>query len=427
MSALKRLRWSELWKDPDFLKLWTGQTISVFGSNITLLALPLTAILVLDATPAQMGLLGAAGTLPHLLVGLFAGVWADRVRRRPIMIAADLGRALMLLTVPLAWVLGLLHIEQLYVVAFLAGILTTFFDVGYGSYLPSLVGREHLVEGNSKLHASQSVAEAAGPGLAGALVQLLSAPIVVIVDVVTFVASALALTLIRKPEPEPAPRREGKNLWREIGEGLHIVLSTSLLRSLAVSGVIFVLFQYVLLAVYTLYLTRELGIEPALLGVIFGIGALGALSGAVIAGQTARRFGLGPTIIAAPLLGCVAALLIPLAGGLPSAAVPLLVMAQFLYAFGGPIFTINAVSLRQSISPDRLLGRVNASNRFMVFGVMPVGSLLGGFLGETIGLRPTLAVAALGMLLAFVWLVASPVRSLRELPARAAETTVVAT
>ena len=424
---MKRLRWSELWKDPDFLKLWTGQTISVFGSNITLLALPLTAILVLDATPAQMGLLGAAGTLPHLLVGLFAGVWADRVRRRPIMIAADLGRALMLLTVPLAWVLGLLHIEQLYVVAFLAGILTTFFDVGYGSYLPSLVGREHLVEGNSKLHASQSVAEAAGPGLAGALVQLLSAPIVVIVDVVTFVASALALTLIRKPEPEPAPRREGKNLWREIGEGLHIVLSTSLLRSLAVSGVIFVLFQYVLLAVYTLYLTRELGIEPALLGVIFGIGALGALSGAVIAGQTARRFGLGPTIIAAPLLGCVAALLIPLAGGLPSAAVPLLVMAQFLYAFGGPIFTINAVSLRQSISPDRLLGRVNASNRFMVFGVMPVGSLLGGFLGETIGLRPTLAVAALGMLLAFVWLVASPVRSLRELPARAAETTVVAT
>ena len=228
-----RFRLTGLWRHPDFVKLWTGQTISLIGSQVTFLALPLTAVLVLNATPAQMGFLTAAGAIPSLLVGLFAGVWVDRHRRRPILIAADLGRAALLLLIPVAALLGVLRIEYLYIVAFLVGTLGLFFEVAHHSFLPSLVGREQLVEGNSKLEISDSVAEIVGPGLAGGLVQLVTAPIAIAVDAISFLISALFLGLIRTPEPAPKPPDEQQNIFGEVVEGLALVSGNALLRAIA--------------------------------------------------------------------------------------------------------------------------------------------------------------------------------------------------
>ena len=266
-----RPRFAGLWRHADFVKLWTGQTISLFGSQITFLALPLTAVLVLEASPAQMGFLTAAGAIPSLLVGLFVGVWVDRYRRRPILIAADLGRAALLFAIPVAAILGMLRIEHLYVVAFLVGTLELFFDVAHRSFLPSLVKREQLVEGNSKLEMSRSIAMILGPGVAGGLVQLVTAPIAIAVDAISFLISALFLGWIRAPEPAPKPSDQRENIWRELGEGLRLVSGNRLLRAIAGCMGIVGLFNSVLEAVFVLYVTRELGIEPGLLGLVCSV------------------------------------------------------------------------------------------------------------------------------------------------------------
>src|SRR5438874_7367780 len=272
-----------LWRHPEFVKLWTGQTISRFGSEISQLAIPLAAALVLDASPAQMGLLSAFEFAPFLLLSLFAGVWVDRVRRRPVLIVADIGRAVILGSIPVAAVLGVLRIEQLYVVGLLTGVLTVFFDVAYQAYLPVLVSREHLVEGNSKLEVSRSVAQIAGPGVAGALVQVVSAPIAVVVDALSFVASVISLLFIHAPEPAPV-RRPGAagSMWSELREGLGVVLGNPLLRSIAACTGMSNLFSNAWAAVYVLYLTRELGLPPAIIGLIFAVSGPGALLGALL-------------------------------------------------------------------------------------------------------------------------------------------------
>jgi MFS family permease len=411
-----RAHFSGLWRHPDFLKFWLGETISVFGSSITGLALPLVAVLTLDASAAQMGLLGAAGTLPFLLVSLFAGVWVDRMRRRPIMIWADVGRALVLAWVPIGSLLNLLTIEHLYIVAFLSGILMVFFDIAYQSYLPSLVSREHLVEGNSKLEASRSMAQIAGPGLAGALVELVTGPIAIALDALSFLLSALFLGLIGKPEPAPAERDQTRSVWSEIGEGLRVLLGHPLLRPMAGCTATSNLFSSILYTVYVLYATRELGLEAGVLGVVFGLGSLGGLLGSFVATRTAARFGLGRTIMATMFLSGAVSLLIPLARGPVPVIAAFLVTAQFFTGLSVIVYNINVISLRQVITPDRLLGRVNASMRFLVWGTLPVGALLGGLLGERIGLAPTLVVGAIGMMGAFLWLFFSPVRTLREQP-----------
>ncbi|MDP9381925.1 MAG: MFS transporter [Chloroflexota bacterium] len=409
-----------LWRHGDFLRLWLAQTVSVFGTQITLVALPLAAVLALDASAAQVGILGAAERAPFLLFGLFAGVWVDRLRRRPIMIWADIGRALVLGSIPVAAVLGLLCIEQLYLVGFLAGVLTVCFDVAYQSYLPALVEREQLVEGNSKLEVSNSIASIAGPGIAGVLVQILTAPIAILADSLSYLGSALLLGLIRKPEPAPAPRGE-QRIWGEIGEGLGIVLRSPLLRAIAGCTGTSNLFSTGLFTVLVLYATRELGIEPAGYGLILAAIGPGALLGALLAARSARRFGIGPTISWSLLLSGVGLPLIPLASGPPTITVPLLAFVMFLLGLGGPIYNVNQVSLRQAITPARLLGRMNATMRFLVWGTMPVGSLLGGFLAEAIGLRQTMSVMVMGMLLAPLWVLLSPVRVLREQPRATAE------
>ena len=411
-----RGQFSGLWRHPDFLKLWAGQTASAFGTLISAIALPLTAVLALDATPLEMGLLRAAALGPGFLVGLLAGVWVDRLRRRPIMIGADLGRAALLGSVPGAAVLGLLRIEQLYIVAFLAGVLTVFFEVAYHSHLPSLVRRDELVEANSKVTASASVAEVAGFGLGGALVQVLTAPIAVLVDAGSFLLSALSLAFIRAPEPTPTPAADRPGALHEIGEGLRLVLDSPLLRPIAGAAATLGFFQYLLGAVYLLYVTRELEIEPIVQGALYAIGGLSSLLGALVAGRAARCWGLGPTLLVGLLLSGIGNLCVPLAGGPILVVLTFLVLAQVVGDGAETAYTVNQVSLRQAITPERLQGRMNASIRFVSWGAMVLGTLVGGALGETIGLRATLVVGASGTILAALWIFLSPLRTLRSTP-----------
>ncbi len=421
-----RLRLGGLWSNPDFLKLWGSETISLFGTQVTGLALPLTAVLVLDASPIEMGVLGALQFAPFFLVGLPAGVWVDRLRRRPILVGANLGRAVLLGLIPLAALLDTLSMGLLYAASFLVGVLTVFFDVAYQSYLPSLVGREHLVEGNSKLEVSASVAQVAGPAVGGGLVQLLTAPLALLADGASYLVSAFLLGTIRAGEKEPS--RDGeRNLRREIVEGLRVVFDSRILRSIAGCTGTFNLFSALADAVFLLYITNSLRIEPALLGLMFGVGSLGALLGALLPARAARRFGLGPTILGSATLIGVGTLLVPLASGPLPVVVSLLVSAQFITGLANTVYNINQVSLRQAITPDRLLGRMNASMRFLVWGTIPLGSLLGGVLGEALGLRPTLFVGAFGGLLASLWIFFSPVRTMCEPPELAERPTTTVT
>jgi MFS family permease len=404
-----------LWHHRDFMKLWTAETISQLGSQVTLLGLPLIAVLVLRASAFQVGLLGTAEFLPFLVVGLPAGVWVDRMRRRPILIAGDLGRALALATIPIAYELDALTLVQLYVVAFTTGVLTVFFDVSYQSYLPSLVDHDQVVEGNSKLEISRSGAQLVGPGLAGALIDIVKAPVAITVDAVSFLGSALCIFAIRNEEPAPT-RADGERpgMRREIGEGLRYLLGHPLLRPIAATTGSSNLFSSMLLAVFVLYAVRILGLRPAVIGLIFALGNIGFLLGASFASRIADRIGIGRAIVLGITLGIPGFVLIPLAPR--SFAFLFLVVAMAFTGFGSSVYNINQVSLRQVITPERMLGRMNATMRFLVWGTLPIGSLVGGVLGSTIGLRPTLWVAAAGAFVPPIFVARSPVRPLREIP-----------
>ena len=414
-----RGRFRGLWRHPDFIKLWTGQTISVFGSLIGGTALQFTAILLLQASAFQMGLLAAASLAPGFASGLVAGVWVDRLRRRPLLIMADAGRALLLATIPLAAALGRLTIEQLYVVAFGNSILTVLFDVAYQSYLPSLVGRGDLLEGNSKLSASASVAEVGGFGLAGWLVQLLSGPTTILIDAVSFVVSAVSLSAIRTREARPAPVPHNSSVVREIGEGLRVVLHHPLLRTLA-GGAFLLHFcgHGIYGSMVVLYMSRGIGFSPGVLGMTWGVGGISALIGAMLAAPLTRRLGAGRAMVLGLLLGSTTGFLIPLAQGPTLLSVILLILAQ-LGDGADTVFQINQLSLRQAITPERLLGRVNASMHFVGQGAMLLGALVGGLLGDTIGVRPTLLVGAGGSLLVAVMLALSPLRGVTADPPEA--------
>ena len=411
-------RFTGLWRHADFLKLWAGQTVSLFGSLITRFALPLVAVLTLEATPFQVAAISALEVAPGLLVGLFAGVWVDRLRRRPILIATDLARALLLGSVPLAALLGRLRIEHLYVVAFGTSLLSLFFEVAYRSYLPTLVRREELVEGNSKLQASGSVAEVAGFGLAGLLVQLLTAPMAIMVDALTFVVSAVSLLLIRRAEPPPSGEEHaeaGQGVWREIGQGLATLWRMPAVRAIAGATATDLFFIHIFVAVLFLFFVRELRLPPALMGALFAIGGVSALIGALFAERVTRRFGLGRTMLGTLVLNRLATFFIPLAGGpLPLASA--LVAAEQTSDGIATIYQINQTSLLQTIVPDRLQGRVNASLHVLEQSAMLLGLLVGGFLGQAIGLRPTLFVGISGALLAVLWLYFSPIRAMRDFP-----------
>jgi MFS family permease len=399
----------------DFRRLWAGDTISQLGTQVTMLALPLLAVTTLYATPFQVGLLTTFEFLSFLLVGLPAGAWVDRMRRRSVLVAGDVGRALLLGSLPLAAWLGALTMPQLYLVALGTGMLTVFFDVAYQSYLPHLVGREHLVEGNAKLQASQSVAVVAGPTVGGLLVQALTAPYALLVDAVSFLWSAGCITAIRAREPRPV-RAPDRHLGREITEGIRFVLGNRLLRAISFSTASFNLFSTIGGTMLIVLLARDLALPAGTIGLFFSIGSVGAIVDALVADRVARRFGQGPTIWLSAALSGPPWLLVPLLQR--GWFFWLVAAAQVLVALLVPVYNITQVSFRQGLCPERLLGRMNATIRFMVWGTMPLGGLIGGVLGSWIGVWPTLWVAAIGLSLSFGWVFFSPLRTMRELPTR---------
>jgi MFS family permease len=404
-----------LWRHSDFLKLWAGQTISEFGTQFSLIALPLTGIYVLHASAFAVAALTIFEQLPFLLFALPAGVWVDRLARRPILIVGDAGRAVALASIPIVYALGALHMWQLFVVAFVVGVLTVFFDVAYQSYLPSLVARDQLVEGNSKLLGSASVAQLGGPGVAGPLVKLITAPYAILADVASFVASSAFVLSIRRPDS--APRREPaerRGMKLELMEGLRYVLRHPHLRAIAACTANSNFFGNVTYAILFVYFVRRLDLSATLIGVMLSCSNLGLVVGAFTAGWIGRRYGVGRTLVWSAVAVGPSLLLIPVAPtGFP---VPVLVAALMLFGFSGVVYNITQISLRQSITPERLQGRMNSVMRFVVWGVLPLGALLGGLLATTIGLRATLWIAGIGGSLSWLPIALSPVRSLVDVP-----------
>ena len=397
----------------DFRKLWSGQTVSTFGSLIGRIALPMMAVLVLNATPMQVGLLRAVEVAPGLVAGLFAGLWVDRLRRRPLLIAADAGRALLTAAIPALFLAGSLRMSGLYLVACLTSVLTILFDVAYQAYLPTLVDSEALVDANSRLEATSAVAEVTGFGIAGVLVQTLTAPLTILIDAVSFVVSAFSILWIRTPEPPPPPPEQREGTWVEIRTGMTALFAHPVLRALAVAGGIHNLFGNIIGTVIMLYVLRELNLSPSLSGVIFAIGGISSFVGALLAGSVVRQLGQGPAIVTTALMGALASVFMPLARGPLVVVVACLVAQQLLGDGALTVYAIHATSLRQAITPERLLGRVSATLRVSDWAFMLLGTLLGGVLGELIGLRGALWVATAGQLLSVVWLWFSPVRTLR--------------
>ena len=407
-----RLSFSGLWRHRDFLTLWTGQTISQFGSQVGAGALRYTAILMLGVTPVQLSLLAAAQILPVLILGLLVGVWVDRRRRRPLLIAADVGRGLLLLSVPLAALLGMLRAEQLYLVAALAGALSIVFDVAYQSFLPTLVRRDQLLEGNSKLGVSESLAEIAGPPSGGLLVQLVGGPLAVALDALSFFASALSIWSIRTPEPRPAAQ-ERQRVLPEVAEGLRATLHHPLLRPLLGIALTHSLAGGIIGTLYDLYLLRELGLAPALIGLTVAVGGVSSLAGAFVASRLGARFGIGPTMGIVLAVGALDAQLIPLAHGPWALGMLLLSQAGDI---AHTVFVLNALSLRQAAVPPHLLGRVNASFQVLSTGALLIGTLLAGLLAERLGLRLAIAVGTLGFATACLWVFGSPLWRVRQTP-----------
>ena len=410
---------SGLLRHPDFLKLWTAETVSVFGTQVTLLALPLVAATILQVSPFEFALLGTIEFLPFILLSLPAGVWVDRLRRRPILIVGDLGRAISLISIPLAYSVGALTIWQLYVVAFVNGCLTVFFDVAYQSYLLSIVDRDQLVEGNSRLEISRSASQLAGPGLSGVLIGFLTAPFAIVVDAISYVLSALFVFGIRRAEPPIEPHDETTgprpSMRSEIATGLRYVTGHRWLRSIAASTGTSNFFTNVFMAILILYLVRDHGFTPQSLGFAFSIGSVGVLAAALTTSRLTARLGVGRMLVLTAIGFSVSAL--PVAAAPEAALFAAVAATTFIGGFCSVAWNINQVSLRQAITPPRMQGKMNATMRFIVWGTIPLGQIVGGALATVIGLQPTIWVGAVGGLIAFLPVALSPVREIVTMPA----------
>ncbi|HLB19592.1 MAG TPA: MFS transporter [Gaiellaceae bacterium] len=409
--------WPEggLWRHSDFLKLWSAETVSQFGTQISLLALPLAAIDVLHVTAFKVATLTTVEFLPFLLVSLPAGVWVDRLPRRPILIAGDLARAGLLASIPIAYAFDALTIWQLYGVGFFVGIATVFFDIAYQSYLPALVERQQIIDGNAKLEVSRSAAQLGGPGIAGLLVGWLRAPVAILFDAVSFLGSALFIFSIRKMELSQADRAPRRKMRTELREGLSYVLRHPFLKNIAACTALFNFFGLMGFAVLLVFARRQLHLSPQAIGLAFTLSNFGPLLAALSANKVFARVGVGRTIIASSILGGPMFLVIPFAPH-GHAALALLIPAMLFGGFMGVVYNIAQVSLRQAITPERIQGRMNSVMRFIVWGAIPLGSFTGGVLASVIGLKTTLIVGGIGCSLAFLPLLFSPVRSIREMP-----------
>ena len=457
---------ASLLRHPDFLRFWTGQTISQFGSQVSQLAIPLVAIVFLGSSAFEVALLNTMEFLPFVFFALPAGVWIDRLRRRPILVGADAGRAALLATIPAAYVLGVLTIWQLYVVGFAVGVLTVFFDVAYQAYLPSLVDRDRILDGNAKLETTRSIAQTAGPAIAGVLIGAVTAPIAILANSISFVLSGTALVLIRKPEHAPGSHDRGleaatataatavgggtmaadaaetsagragvvaaapsemapaatafpaaassamapsaaPGLRREIAAGIRYVWANPYLRAIAIAMGWTNFTGQIVFSLFLLYAVRELGLTAGTIGLVLGIGNIGLIAGALSAQRVARRLGLGRAIVVALGVAGPATLLIPLAP--PDDPIPFLIAQGVVFGWAALVFNINQVSFRQAITPEHLQGRMNATMKFVATVTIPAGSVLGGVLATAFGLREALLVGAIGSVFAAVPVLLSPV------------------
>jgi MFS family permease len=445
-------RRSLFFRNADFTKLWIASTISLFGTQISLLAIPVIAVLILKVPPFEVALLGTFEFLPFLLFTLPAGVWVDRLPRRAILIAGDFGRAVLLATIPIAYALGVLTIYQLYAVGFCMGIFTVFFDVADQSYLPTVLERDELIDGNGKLQAAFSTAQLLGPPTGGGMVSLLTAPFAVLLDAISYVVSAVLILTILGPErattasaqrsalsaeetaesPSAAaslaaessvaggpPAQTRRGIRQEVAEGLRFVLGHRYLRNIAATTGSSNLFSNILFSIFPVYVYVNLTLTPDVVGLIGGGFGAGALLGAVIAGRAGERLGTGPAIVLSIAIGGIGGLAVPLATH--DNALWLISGGFFLGGFGQVVYNVNQVSLRQAITPEPLLGRMNATMRFLVWGTIPIGQVIGGLIATFFGTHTAIVVGAIGGLVAFLPVFLSPVRSLERIPDAAAE------
>jgi len=415
--ALRRLVPPLLHDASDFRRLWFGQTISVFGDQVTGLGLPLVAVLTLGADASQMGLLTAVGLLPNLLFSLPAGVWLDRVRsRRRLMIGADLGRAALIGSIPLAFALGVLAMPQLYVVGFLSGSLAVLFDLSWNTLFVSVTARERYVEASALLNGSRSLASVGGPTIGGLLVQVIGAPLALLADAASFLGSVVFLRRIRASEPPIVADED--SIRDRLLAGLSFVLRDHLMRPTLLSVATVNLFTFASSALFILYVTTLLGVSPGLLGLALGTGAVGAVIGAIFASRIGRRLGMGPAYALGLIIFPASMLLIPLAGpGMPMPLIlTLLFASEFGAGFGVMILDVNVGAIITARTPDRIRARAGGAFRFINYGVRPIGALLGGLLGEALGVREAILVSTIAATGGVLFLVGSPVLGLRELP-----------
>lgn len=413
-------RKGRLWQNRDFLKLWAGETVSLFGSAVTELALPLTAVLVLKASPSEVAFLNTATYLPYLLLTLFVGLWVDRTRRRPLLIWANLGRAGLVGAIPLLALLNMLHLEFIYLIALLVGALNVIFILAYRAYVPSLVTKEHLLEGNSKLQASASLAEAGGPGIAGWLIGILTAPFALILDAISYLVAGLAQLSIRTPEDVPPQPETAQSVRAGLAEGIRFVLGNRSLRNIMLEAASYNICSQIIVSLFTVYAVRELGFEAWLLGLIFSTGSIGALIGSMSVRLFSERLGFGKAIVGSMLLACLPMLTIALVNGDKVLEAVCFGLALLINGIGLGLSNVYVVSFRQAVTPDYLMGRCSASYFLVSLGVLPLGSLLAGLLVPLLGLRLTILIGATGISLAPLWVLFSPVSKIDNLPEKEA-------
>ncbi|XVS67666.1 MFS transporter [Actinosynnema sp. CA-299493] len=419
-------RTGSLFRQANFRNLWFGQTLSLFAAEITAGVIPLLAALTLNASVLEMGVLSAVSFLPYLVISLFAGVWLDRLPKRPVIVAADLARGVLLLLVPLAAVLDLLSMPFLLVIAVLIGIGTVIADIGSASFLPSVVGRRDLVDGNGKLEISNNASRMAGEAVGGVLVQVLTAPFALLFNTVAYAASAVFTRRIRV-DPDAAPEDDDDDeeqpdarkpdFWREVGEGLRFVFGNPIVRTLAITALLFNLFTFFIEPVFLIFITRTLALEPIYIGLILSSSGVGGVVGAMISGWVSRKLPLGTLLVVTQWLAGGASLLIPVATLVPKpAAVVLIIVMHFVDAVMVIVYNVNQRSYRSAVTPDALQGRMNASIRMIVMGVCPLGALLGGVVGNVLSATTALIIGAVGILSSGVYIASTRIRSVKEIP-----------
>ncbi len=419
MSTLSQPRPARtLWHHPDFMLFWSGESVSMFGTQVTMLALPLTAVLALHVTPTQLGFVRFSETFPYVVCTLLFGAWVDRRRRKPLLILANAARAVLIGLVPLLAALHVLRLSLLAVIAFGVGVFTVLFEVAWLAYVPGLVTSDALVEANGRMTTSSAAAEVAGPGLGGVLVQLFTAPLALLADTLSYVVALATLLFIRAPEPRAAAGNQ-THLLREIGEGLRATFGNGYLRAIALMSGLWNLLFNIADTVFLLYAVRELRLQPGTLGAIFAVAAVGGLIGSAVSTRLGRRGRFGPVLGIAFTFGCVPWVLLPAVSGSRSLEVAGFTLAYFLVRIGLGLWAVLTLSLRQAITPQHLLGRVSASLRLLSYGLGALGMLLSGVLATLVGLRPTLWLAAGGFLtILIITLAATPLPRVRSIPVR---------